>query len=141
MNESLNPLPQGLYRTASRIGQIIFTAGMTPRKNGRLIATGAIDCSRDIKEYAECTRLAAANALAAAQAQLKKGERIVQIAKMTVFIASTVSFAQHSKIADFASEYLFETLGECAICSRAAIGVSSLPGNATIEITLIAEVD
>src|SRR5690625_1570582 len=139
MPQTQQPLPQGRYRTASRIGQIIFTADMTPRKEGQLIKTGPVDSSTDLHQYSKAARLAAANALVAAQSQLKPNESILKIASMTVFIAAHPSFTHHSKIADFSSDYLIEMLGDNAICSRAAVGVSSLPCNAPIEITLIAE--
>lgn len=138
MTTASNPAPQGNYRPASRAGQLIFTAGMTPRRAGKLIFTGQIDSTIDLQNYAEATRLAAANALVAAQSQLQDGESISQIISMTVFIAADEDFTQHPKIADFASDYLVEKLGERAIGSRAAIGVKTLPGHAPIEITLIA---
>jgi|SRR5690625_627642 len=139
MHQDPLPQPQGHYRTASRIGQIIFTAGITPREKGQLIATGPICSATNLQQYAAAARLAAANALAAAQSKLKNDEQIVQIACMTVFIATNENFTQHSKIADFSSEHLIKLLGENAICSRAAVGVKTLPGNASLEITLIAE--
>ncbi|MDM8100144.1 hypothetical protein [Oceanobacillus oncorhynchi] len=50
------------------------------------------------------------------------------------------TFQSHSSLANAASEYLSEQLGEAGIGSRAAIGVSSLPGNAPVEIQLVAGV-
>ena len=50
------------------------------------------------------------------------------------------TFQAHSSVADYASEYLFERMGNAGIASRAAIGVASLPGNAPVEIQLIAAV-
>ena len=50
------------------------------------------------------------------------------------------TFEAHAKLADFASEYLLETMGNAGIGSRAAIGVASLPGNAPVEIQLVAAV-
>jgi len=39
----------------------------------------------------------------------------------------------------YASDLLIENLGNSCIGTRAAIGVASLPSNATVEITLIAK--
>lgn len=39
---SQNPIPQGKYKPAVRHGGLIFTAGMTPRKNGVLLMSGKI---------------------------------------------------------------------------------------------------
>lgn len=139
MSHTQQPIPQGNYCPATRSGQLIFTAGMTPRKAGQLMMTGQIDSTVPVHDYSAACQLAAANALAAAQSQLQPGEQISQLLSMTVFIAADENFKQHSKLADFASDYLAEKLAERAICSRAAVGVKTLPDHAPIEITLIAE--
>ena len=59
---------------------------------------------------------------------------------MTVYINAVEDFTAHSKIADIASQYLYENLGQAGIGSRAPIGVASLPGNAPVEIQLVAVV-
>lgn len=46
-------------------------------------------------------------------------------------------FSSHAKLADFASEYLVEELGDAGIGARAAIGIASLPGDAPVEIQLV----
>ena len=42
MTREANPIPQGKYVPATRFGNMIFTAGMTPRNNGVLLKTGKI---------------------------------------------------------------------------------------------------
>ena len=37
IEKKANPIPQGKYVPATRFGDLIVTAGMTPRKNGQLI--------------------------------------------------------------------------------------------------------
>lgn len=59
---------------------------------------------------------------------------------MTVYVNASENFEHHSKIADFASDYLVEQFGETIIGARAAVGVSSLPGNAPLEISLIVKI-
>lgn len=39
---SQTPIPQGKYRPALRNGNAIYTAGMTPRRNGVLVLTGQV---------------------------------------------------------------------------------------------------
>lgn len=113
---------------------------MTPRNNGVLIQSGKVSTKEPIENYKEAVRQAVANALAAAQNTLSEQEQLKQILSLTVYIQAEEGFQAHSSIADFASEYLFETLGDAGIGSRAAIGVSSLPGGAPVEIQLIAAV-
>lgn len=138
--EKMNPIPQGKYVPASRFGSLIYTAGMTPRYNGELIQRGKVRTAQPAGTYKAAVRQAAANALTAAQNTLSEKEKLEQIVSLTVYINAEEEFQAHSKLADFASEFLFEKLGDTGIGSRAAIGVASLPGDAPVEIQLVAGV-
>ncbi|MYN12643.1 RidA family protein [Pusillimonas sp. TS35] len=135
-----SPKPQGRYAPATRDGNRIFTAGMTPRRDGALIMQGKIDAQTPAEHYRPAVELAAANALRAAHDLLADGERIGRVLNMTVYVAAQEPFTTHSSIADFASGYLYDTLGDAGIGSRTAIGVQSLPGNAPVEIALVVAV-
>ena len=111
MAKEANPIPQGKYVPATRFGNLIFTAGMTPRNNGVLIRTGKVKASDDIADYKEAVVQAAKNALTAAKNKLEEGEKIVQIMQITVYVNSEPDFTKQPKIADFASEYFCEELG------------------------------
>ncbi|RST76276.1 RidA family protein [Siminovitchia acidinfaciens] len=140
IEEKKNPIPQGKYVPASRFGNIIYTAGMTPRNNGVLIHSGKVSAEEPIDSYKEAVIQAVSNALTAARNTLSEQEQLQQILSLTVYINAEEGFKAHSGIADMASEYLYEALGDAGIGSRAAIGVSSLPGGAPVEIQLIAAV-
>ena len=134
------PVPQGTYLPAVRHGAQIFTSGMTPRRGGVLEYAGRIAASDALASHRDAVRLATLNALTAAQGCVGEGERIAVILQLTVFLNAEPDFTAHSKLADFASEALMEHLGAGCIGSRAAIGVSSLPANAPVEITVVAQV-
>lgn len=137
MGKEANPIPQGKYVPATRFGNMIFTAGMTPRNNGVLIKTGKVGVEDSIEDYTDAVRQAAKNALTAAKNKLEDGEKIVQIMAITVYVNAENGFTRQSGIADIASEYFCEELGEAGIGSRAAVGVSSLPGDAPVEISIV----
>ena len=132
-----NPIPQGKYVPATRFGDIIVTAGMTPRKNGALIQTGRVLKDAPLEDHKDAVRQAAENALTAARNQLAEGERIVHIMSMTVYVNAEDGFTAHAKIADFASDYLSKELGDASPMARVSIGVATLPGNAPVEIQLM----
>ena len=137
MMKEANPIPQGKYVPANRFENLIFTAGMTPRNNGVLIKTGKIAISDPIEDYREAVRQAAKNALTAARNKLEEGEHIARILLITVYVNAEEGYSTQAKIADHASDYFCEELGEAGIGSRAAVGVASLPGNAPVEISII----
>ena len=136
-----DPVPQGKYVPATRGGSLVFTAGMTPRKDGVLQFSGKVEAGEPLEKYREAARLAAANALTAARNRLEPGEKISRVLSMTVYVNAGEGFTAHSKIADFASEYLCEELGEAGIAARAAIGIASLPGEAPAEVQIVCMVE
>jgi enamine deaminase RidA (YjgF/YER057c/UK114 family) len=134
------PIPQGKYLPASRSGNLVFSAGMTPRLNGTLILCGQVRADEPIEMYKDAVRQAAANAISAVEGTLKQEEHIEKVLMLNVYINAQDGFESHSKLADFASDYLYEKLGEAGIGGRAAVGAASLPGNAPVEIQLIAAI-
>lgn len=137
---SQNPIPQGNYRPAVRFGSLVFTAGMTPRKNGVLLQSGKVTPDQPPEAFREAARQAACNALTAAQNCLEEGESILQILSLTVYVNASPDYTTHAKIGDLVSDYLLEQLGQAGIGPRAAIGVATLPGNAPLEVQLTAAV-
>ena len=70
MTDSQGPKPQGDYVPATRDGNLIFTSGMTPRKDGVLMLTGPVKVNEPLGTYRDAVMLACGNALAAARATL-----------------------------------------------------------------------
>jgi len=138
--EKVNPVPQGNYVPATRFGSLICTAGMTSRKNGVLIFAGKVKADEPLETYREAVYQATSNALMAAQNMLAEGEKIAQVMQLMVYVNAEEGFNVHSKLADFASEYLCRELGQQGIAARAALGIASLPGNAPVEIQMICAV-
>ncbi|SFD34783.1 RidA family protein [Algibacter pectinivorans] len=132
-----NPIPQGKYISAVRHANIIYTSGMTPRKDGVLLHSGKIKVSVPIEVYKEGVELATLNAIGSVLNCLEMNEKISTVLQMHVFLNTEHGFTQHSKIADFASETIINVLGIKSIGSRVAVGVASLPSNATVEIVLV----
>ena len=132
-----DPVPQGKYVPATRGGSLIFTAGMTPRKDGVLQFSGKVEAGEPLEKHREAARLAAA----AARNRLEPGEKIARVLSMTVYVNAGEGFTAHSKIADFASEYLCEELGEAGTAARAAVGVAGLPGEAPAEVQIVCMVE
>lgn len=132
-------IPNGNYKLATRDGDKIYTSGITPKINGQLVKTGKLDNETDLNGYESVAQQAISNAVKVIHQELSEEETIGRIIMMTVYVNASEDFEFHSKIADFASDYLVEQFGEDVIGSRAAVGVSSLPGNAPLEISLIAK--
>ena len=135
---SQNPIPQGKYKPAVRYGNLIYTAGMTPRKDGVLLMSGKISPDRPLDDYREAVIQATSNALTAARNTLTEGEKVGQILSLTVYLNAAPDYTTHAKVADIASQWLYEQLGDAGIGTRAAVGLATLPGDAPVEVQLVA---
>ncbi|PPF76605.1 RidA family protein [Subtercola sp. Z020] len=134
------PKPAGAYAVARRVGGLVYTAGMTPRRGGALVATGMLGDTISVETGRELTTLATGRALDAAASILQPGEALAGIVSLTVFLAAAPQFTAHSTVADAASEVVAEWMPGAPLPVRAAVGVASLPGGAPVEVQLIAEV-
>lgn len=132
------PVPQGNYVPAKRHGDLVYTSGMTPRDNGVLMFTGAVSATAPLETYQAAVELATKNARTAARVLLASHERVAGILSLTVYIAAEQGFTAHARLADFASAWLQREIGDEGIACRAAIGVATLPGNAPVEVQLVA---
>jgi enamine deaminase RidA (YjgF/YER057c/UK114 family) len=130
------PLPQGGYVPAIAHAGLVVTAGMTPRINGVLHHEGQVGDDLSVEAAREAAAIAVGNALAAAVAALGPGERLDRVLRLTVYVNAAPGFSAHTVVADGASARLRELLGDRGAAARAAIGVTSLPGGACVELEL-----
>ncbi|MBS0270992.1 MAG: RidA family protein, partial [Proteobacteria bacterium] len=93
-----------------------------------------------IEDGQAAAKASALSLLAQAKAALGDLERIVQILRLTGFVASTPEFADHPKIINGASDLLVAVLGEAGRHTRSAVGVSSLPLGTCVEIDAILKI-
>lgn len=133
------PGPAGHYVPYSRAGRLVFTAGMTPRRDGELLARGRVGAEVDAVAARSLAGVAAANALAAAAAGAGSLAAIEQVVRVTVFVATAPGFAALDSVADGATDRLGELMGsaERARAARCTVGLPGLPGGAPVEVELV----
>ena len=66
-------------------------------------------------------------------------DKIKSIVRVCVFVASTPDFTDQPKVANGASTLCGELFGEAGKHVRSAVGVASLPLNASVELEMVAE--
>jgi enamine deaminase RidA (YjgF/YER057c/UK114 family) len=134
------PAPQGRYVPAVRHDGVVYTAGMTPRRDGALVYAGIVGDTLTPAQARAAAALAATNALSAVRSVTPHGAVVLRCLRMTVFVACTPGFTDLSAVADGASAALAEQLGEASLPARSAIGVLALPSGAPVEVELTAAV-
>lgn len=121
-------------------GSMLFTSGQLPLNGGKLSATGLLGRDLDVAAGREAAKWCAVNILAQAKAALGDLERIGRIVKISVFVASTPDFTEQHLVANGASDFLVEVLGDKGRHARSAVGMASLPLNAPVEIEAVIEI-
>ena len=133
------PVPQGRYVAAVVDGDLVYTAGMTPRRDGRLLVTGRVGDTVGVDEAGGAAGIAVRNALRACSTAADAAGRVVaRPVRMTVWVACSADFTGQSAVADGASAVLGEVFGTDRLPVRAAIGAYALPGGAPVEVELVA---
>ncbi|MBZ9693787.1 MULTISPECIES: RidA family protein [unclassified Mesorhizobium] len=133
--------PAANYVPYSRTGNLLFTAGQLPLKDGKLQASGLLGRDVDTASGKDAAKYCAINILAQAKAALGDLEKIRRLVKITVFVASAPDFVEQHLVANGASDFLVAALGESGKHARSAVGTASLPLNAAVEIEAIFEVE
>lgn len=129
-------VPAVVHQLPGSPGGTVSTAGMTPRVEGVLAHRGQVGTDLDVATAADAAGIAAENALAAALAALGSDRRLEQVLRLAVYVNAAPGFEQHTAVADGASRRLRELLGERGDAARAAVGMTSLPGGACVELEL-----
>ena len=133
--------PFGSYLPARRVGNLIFVAGQLPMKDGKLMAMGPVPSRCSLDDARAAARQCVINAIAAVQSIDGGVDAIKGVARVGAFVRSDDTFTEQPKVADAASELLAEIFGEAGKHARAAVGVNTLPRNASVEIEVIFEAE
>ena len=130
--------PAGVYVPAMTVGDTVYTSGQLPFVEGALPQTGKVGAEISAEDAANLASIAALNALAAIKQQIGDLERVTQIVKLTVFVASDAAFTAQPKVANGASELIGELFGERGVHVRSAVGVAVLPMDSPVELEVTA---
>lgn len=132
--------PVANYVAYSISGSLLLTSGQLPLNEGKLAVTGLLGRDVDVATGQQAARYCAINILAQAKAALGDLEKIKRLVKITIFVASTPDFTEQHLVANGASDFLVAAIGERGKHARSAVGVPSLPLNASVEIEAIFEI-
>ena len=118
-------------------GSMAYVAGQIAMVDGSIVSPGIVGDLVGLDEAVAAARRSALQALSALRAGLGGSfDRLERIVKVMVFVAAAPGFVDHPKVANGASDLLAEVLGDVGRHARAAVGVTSLPLGAPVEVTV-----
>jgi len=135
------PAPAANYVPFVKTGNQIFISGQLPMVDGKCQFLGRLGAGVEVADGVQSARLCAINLIAnlkvACGGDLSKVTRVVRLGG---FVAATPEFEQHPAVINGASDLMASIFGDAGAHARAAVGVSSLPFGASVEVEGLFEI-
>ena len=127
--------PVASYMPVVVHGGFAHVSGQLPFIDG-VLKKGRLGENVNLPEGMEAARACGLMILA----QLREAgvlEKVERVVKLGAFVSSTPAFTDQPKVANGASDLMFEVFGEKGRHSRAAVGVPVLPLGAAVEVDAV----
>lgn len=134
------PQPAGNYVPALQTGNLLYLSGAICLVNGAMTHTGKIGESRDVAYGQDAARICALNLLAVAKAHLGDLDKVTRIIQLNGFVNGIPGFADSPAVINGASDLFVQILGDRGRHTRAAVAVTGLPKDTTVELQAVFEV-
>ena len=131
--------PVANYLPYSKTGNLLFIAGQISRTKDGSNLRGKLGQDMDVEEGYDAARSAAIYTLSAIANAAGSLSNVSRIVRMLGMVNCTADFGDQPDVINGASDLFVEVFGEAGRHSRAAVGMSSLPGGAAVEIEVICE--
>jgi enamine deaminase RidA (YjgF/YER057c/UK114 family) len=133
--------PLAAYIPAKQVGNLVMTSGQVPLVKGEIKYKGKVGKDLSEEDGIKAAQVCALNCLAAIKSVIGNLDRVVEVEKLTVFVASAEDFTAQPKVANGASELIGKIFGDAGKHVRSAVGVTALPLNSAVEIEMIVKVE
>ena len=138
------PPPPGAvaaYLPWVRTGNLVFTSGQLPWRDGRMAYAGRLGAELTVEQGYAAARQCALNALAQLKAATGDLDRVRRIVRIEGYVHCAPGFRGHPQVLNGASDLINAAFGERGQHARLAVGISEMPLDAAVQITVTAEVE
>ena len=133
--------PIANYLPFVRTGNLVLISGQLPMSQGKLTSVGKVGETVSIEEGQAAARQCFLNVLAHVNTACGGDlDRVVRVVRLGGFVACPPTFTQHAAILNGASDIAVEIFGDAGRHVRAALGMSSLPMDAPVELEATVEI-
>ena len=134
------PSPAGNYVPCVQVNKLLYLSGAICLVNGEMTHTGKIGETRDISYGQEAARVCALNLLAMAKSHIGDLEKVSRVVQLNGFVNGVPGFTESPAVINGASDLIVDIMGERGRHTRAAVAVTGLPKDTTVEIQAVFEV-
>jgi enamine deaminase RidA (YjgF/YER057c/UK114 family) len=131
--------PIGNYVRVVRAGNLLFLAGHG--ECGDNFLTGKVGGGVTIEQAYASARHTGLCLLATLKAELGDLRKVKRIVKVFGMVNATAQFKDHPKVINGCSDLLVAIFGDRGRHARSAVGMASLPSDASVEIEMVVEID
>lgn len=117
--------------------RLLVLSGQVAFLGSDLMATGRLGEEIDVEMGQACARQCAINLLGRTRELLGTLDRVEQVVKLTVFVASAPGFREQHLVANGASQVFRDILGDAGRHARSAVGMAELPLGTPVEVEAI----
>jgi enamine deaminase RidA (YjgF/YER057c/UK114 family) len=135
------PKPVAVYKTAVRIGNLLFVSGHGPLKADNTLILGCVGKDLTLEQGREAARQTGLAVLATLRGHLGSLDKVRRLVKTFGMVNCTAEFKDQPKVINGFSELMKDVFGEDAgVGARSAVGHNALPGGMAVEVEAIFEV-
>jgi enamine deaminase RidA (YjgF/YER057c/UK114 family) len=125
-----------------RTGNLVFTSGQVPLKDGKFHFQGKVGCEISVEQARQAARMCAINVISQIKGALDGNlDRVKRVVKLVGFVNAVPEFTDHPKVVNGASDLMVEVFGDKGKHARSAVGSGSLPLNVSVEVEGVFEVE
>jgi len=136
------PKPMGNFLPYLLEGSSLYISGQVSIDMNGSVIQGKLGDTLDVTAGQEAAKYCAMGLLARAKAALGDLNRIEKLIKLGAFVNSSSDFSGQPTVVNGASDFMVEVLGqEKGMHVRFAVGSSSLPSNAAVEIEALFKIN
>ncbi len=133
------PMPLAAYVPGVCVGNWMFISGQLPMQEGELMYAGVVGDDATLDDGYEAAKLCCLNCVGVMSKLLGNLSRVTRIIKVTGYVSATSDFTEHPAVINGASKLLKSVFGDAGQHARAAVGMTSLPKGALVEVEMIVE--
>lgn len=120
-----------------RVGEMLYTPAVIPRWGEELRYIGSVDDEVPVRTAARGARLCVHNLLALLQEELGSLDRVRHVQQLNILVRCSESFMSPGRVADGASEALYQAFGERGRHHRSVVETDDLPEGAPVQVSAV----
>lgn len=136
------PKPVAVYKTAVKVGNMLYVSGHGPLKADKTMITGRVGQDLTLDQGKDAARQVGLAILATVRDVLGSLDKVTRLVKTLGWVNCTTEFTDQPKVINGFSELMKDVFGQDAgVGARSAVSAHTLPGGIAVEVECIFEVE